>query len=184
MDKYSYSAKKRKKKSGLVPSLLSRLELPHPFATPHEANKDAIAHEIVHLLYALAHFALIVLTPLFPRACDLLALLLGDLVIVKIRILDARREHSLELRQQIVERDADLIRGPDFDVPRQAVVEQFHVRRRRLRGKASEVITCNLTLQITEQDPTKVFPEVPKDRWFPEGGEAYAFVQCSWCRVS
>ena len=87
MDKYRYSAKKmgtwRQKLH------LSRLDLPHAFTRPHEANKRAIAHEIVHLLYALAHSALIVLAPLFPRACDLFALLLSDLVIVEIRILDA-----------------------------------------------------------------------------------------------
>jgi hypothetical protein len=162
---------------------LSRLDLPHPFTRPHEANKGAIAHEIVDLLYALAHFALIVLTPLFPRACDLLALLLGDIVIVEIRILDPRREYFLELREQVVKRNADLVRGPDFDIPREAIVKQFHVRRRRLRGKAGEVITRNLTLQFAEQDPRIVLPQVPQDWWFPEGGEAYAFVHCPRCRI-
>lgn len=67
---------------------LSRLDLPHPITTPHEANEDAIAHEIIHLLYALAHFAL-VLTSLFPRARDLLTFLLRDLAVVKVRIFDA-----------------------------------------------------------------------------------------------
>lgn len=153
MDKYSYSAKTirdGRKKTALH---LSRLDLPHSLTTPHEANEDAIAHEIIHLLYALAHFALIVLASLFPRACDLLALFLGDVVVVKIRILDPRREHALEVCEQIVKCDANLIRGPDFDEPRQARVKQFHVWRWRLRGKASEVIPRNLTLQFAEQYP-------------------------------
>ena len=108
----------------------------------------------------------------------------GDLVIVEIRILNARREHVLHLGEQIVKRNADLVRGPDFDKPRKAIVEQFHVRRRRLRGKAREVITRNWTLQFAEHDPRVFLPQVPQDWWFPEGGEAYAFVQCPRCRIN
>ena len=138
---------------------LSRLDLPHPITAPHKANEDAIAQEIIHLLYALAHFALIVVrTSLSPRARNLLALLLGDLDVVKIRFLDARREHALDVRKQVVKRDADLIRGPDFDVPRQARVKQFHVRRWRLRGEAREVMARNLTHQFAEQHPRNVLP--------------------------
>jgi hypothetical protein len=154
---------------------LSRLDLPHPITAPHEANEDAIAHEIVHLLYALAHIAL-VLTTLFPRARDLLAFILGNLAVVKIRIFDARQQHALDVREQIVKRDANLVRGPDFDVPRQSYMKQFHVGRWRLRGKASEVIARNRTLQFAEHHPRNVLPQVPQDRRFPDCGETDAFV--------
>jgi len=159
--------KQREREVGVGSLHLFRLDLPHPITTPHEAHEDAIPHEIVHLLYALVHLALVVLTPFLPRPRDLLALILSELAIVKIRILDPRKKHALYVHQQIVEGHADAVIGPDFDEPWQARVKELHVWRRRLRGKAREVVARDLPLQFAEQDPRKVLPQVPHDRRLP-----------------
>src|SRR6266702_508885 len=77
---------------------LSRLYLPHSVTPTRESDKDAIAHEIVNLLHSLVHRTLVILTSFLPCPRDLLALLLRELIVVKVRIHDARREHAMDMR--------------------------------------------------------------------------------------
>ena len=96
----------------------SRLHLPHTVTSTRKSDKDTIAHEIVHFLHALAHCTLIILTSFLPRAGYLLALLLRKFIVIKVRILDARREHALNMRKQVVKRHAYTVRRRHLDIPR------------------------------------------------------------------
>ena len=86
---------------------LSRLYLPHSITPTRQSDKHTIAHQIVHFLDSLAHRTLIILTPFLPRTRDLLTLLLCKFVVIKVRILDARRENVLDMHKQIVKRHSN-----------------------------------------------------------------------------
>ena len=97
MDKYSakkrsYRDKREEKEESKREEIqphLSRLYLPQSATPTRESDKDTIAHEITHLLDSLAHRTLVMLILIPPRPRDLLALLLREFVIIKVRILDA-----------------------------------------------------------------------------------------------